>query len=116
MMKLNWEVTSMADNVVIVSQENFGSVVENADVPVVVDFWASWCVPCRMVTPLLEEIAQEQSGGVLVAKVNVDENSALAERYGVRSIPTLIRFDHGQETNRVVGALPKAQLSQRLGL
>jgi thioredoxin 1 len=106
----------MSENVVTVTQDTFGSVVEQATVPVVVDFWASWCVPCRMVAPLLEELADERAGGVLVAKVNVDENGALAERYGVRSIPTLIRFDQGQETHRVVGALPKTQLSQRLGL
>ncbi len=105
----------MNDKVITVSEDNFPSVVEQSEIPVVVDFWASWCVPCRMVAPLLEEIAQERQGGLLVAKVNVDENAALAERFGVRSIPTLIRFDHGQETNRVVGALPKTQLSQRLG-
>ena len=106
----------MSDHIVTVTDQNFAQVVENATVPVVVDFWASWCVPCRMVAPLLEEIADQHAGGVVIAKVNVDENSALAERYGVRSIPTLIRFDRGQETNRVIGALPKTQLSQRLGL
>ncbi len=106
----------MSDNVVVVTHENFEAVVEKAAVPVVVDFWASWCVPCRMVSPLLEEIAQEQKGQVLIAKVDVDENSQLAERFGIRSIPTLIRFDQGQETHRVVGALPKTQMSQRLGL
>ena len=106
----------MNENVVELNADNFQSVVGQSSIPVVVDFWAAWCVPCRMVSPVLEEIAQDRNGSLLVAKVNVDENAGLAERFGVRSIPTLVRFDQGQETHRVVGALPKTQLTQRLGL
>ncbi len=106
----------MNENVVELNADNFQSVVGQSSIPVVVDFWAAWCGPCRMVSPVLEEIAQDRNGSLLVAKVNVDENAGLAERFGVRSIPTLVRFDQGQETHRVVGALPKTQLTQRLGL
>ncbi len=106
----------MNENVVELNVGNFQSVVGQSSVPVVVDFWAAWCVPCRMVSPVLEEIAAARNGSLLVAKVNVDENAALAEQFGVRSIPTLVRFDQGQETRRVVGALPRTQLTQRLGL
>ncbi|PSR34050.1 MAG: thioredoxin [Sulfobacillus benefaciens] len=106
----------MSENVVVVNQDNFGSVVKSSQTPVIVDFWAAWCVPCRMISPILEEVANERAGTVTIAKLNVDENPNLAAEYGVMSIPTLIRFQNGQETGRVVGALPKAQLLKRLGL
>ena len=106
----------MADNVVVVSQANFHQIIDASPNPVVVDFWAAWCVPCRMISPILEEVANERAGTVTIAKLNVDENPNLAAEHGVMSIPTLIRFQNGQETGRVVGALPKAQLLKRLGL
>ena len=106
----------MADNVVVVSQANFHQIIDASPNPVVVDFWAAWCVPCRMISPILEELAQERGEAVTIAKLNVDENPTIAAEFGVMSIPTLIKFQHGQETSRVVGALPKAQLLKKLGL
>ncbi|WP_243239470.1 thioredoxin [Sulfobacillus harzensis] len=105
----------MANNVVTADQNNFNQVIQGTQ-PVVVDFWASWCMPCRMVSPILDELAEERQGAVTVAKVNVDENPAIASQYGVMSIPTIIRFQAGEEVSRVVGALPKAELLRRLGL
>jgi thioredoxin 2 len=86
-----------------------------AAVPVVADYWAPWCGPCRMISPVLEALAQEHAGHLKIVKVNVDENPALAQRFGAMSIPLLVVFRGGQEVDRVVGALPRRQLEQRLG-
>ncbi len=106
----------MSENLLVATKDNFNQVINGGANPIIVDFWASWCVPCRMISPILEEVASERAGALTVVKVNVDENPGLAAEYGVMSIPTLIRFQNGQETSRVVGALPKAQLLKRLGL
>ena len=92
-----------------VNKDNFQEVVLNSDKPVLVDFWASWCGPCRMVAPVLEEIANERSD-VKVCKVNVDEEPELAGRYNVMSIPTLLVVKEGQVVNQAVGARPKSQI------
>jgi thioredoxin 2 len=87
----------------------------NASVPVLVDFWATWCGPCRMISPVLEDLAGQHTGQLKVVKVDVDANPTLAARYGAQSIPLLVVIDHGREVDRIVGALPRAALEQRLG-
>ena len=86
-----------------------------ASVPVVVDFWAAWCGPCRMISPVLEDLAKRHAGHLKVVKVDVDANPGLATRFGAQSIPLLVVIRDGKEVDRVVGALPRAALEQRLG-
>lgn len=97
-----------------VSDEAFEKVVLQSTLPVVVDFWAPWCGPCRMVAPVLEQIAKDYAGKVLVAKVNTDDHSEWAMHYGVQGIPTLLFVAHGQIVDRIVGAVPKPVIQQRL--
>ncbi|MBI1622826.1 thioredoxin [Aquamicrobium zhengzhouense] len=100
---------------ITIDKNNFQSDVLQASEPVVVDFWAEWCGPCKMIAPALEEIATELSGKVKVAKVNIDENPELAAQYGVRSIPTLMLFKDGEIADMKVGAAPKTALSAWIG-
>lgn len=86
-----------------------------ASVPVVVDFWAAWCGPCRMISPVLEDLARQHAGHLKVVKVDVDANPGLAQRFGAQSIPLLVVIRDGHEVDRIVGALPRAALEQRLG-
>ena len=91
----------------IISTDNFEKEVINSELPVLVDFWAQWCGPCRAVAPVLEEISNQYADKFRVAKVNVDENPELASKYGIRSIPTMILFKDGKEIDNIIGALPK---------
>ncbi len=106
----------MSAEIIEVTDANFQSEVLDSDVPVIVDFWAAWCGPCRMVGPIVEEIAQDQAGKVKVMKLNVDENRETATKYGIMSIPTILLFDKGAVSKQVVGAMPKSALVQELGL
>jgi thioredoxin 2 len=99
---------------VTVTDATFADQVERAPVPVVVDMWAPWCGPCRMVAPIIDELAAEMAGRIRFAKVNVDENPATASRFSVRSIPTLLVIRDGREVDRIVGVQPKAEIARRL--
>jgi thioredoxin 2 len=103
--KLPWLVDADADTFVVET---------TASVPVVVDFWAAWCGPCRMIAPVLEDLAKRHAGDLKVEKVDVDANRGLATRFGAQSIPLLVVIRDGEEIDRVVGALPRAALEQRL--
>jgi len=93
---------------------NFQEVVLNSDKPVLVDFWAEWCGPCKMISPLIEELATEYDGKAVIGKLNVDENPDVAATYGIRSIPTLLVFKGGEIVDRIVGAVPKANIAQKI--
>jgi thioredoxin 1 len=104
----------MATEPVEVTDATFEKEVLQSSTPVLVDFWAAWCGPCRMIAPIVKEIASEQAGVLKVAKLDVDQNPATATRFGVQSIPTLIVFKDGQPVERIVGYMPKERLMDRV--
>jgi thioredoxin 1 len=104
----------MAENVIELTNENFDSEVVSHQGTVLVDFWAPWCGPCRMVGPVVEQIATEYAGRAKVGKLNTDEASDIASRYGIRSIPTLLFFKNGEMVQQLVGAYPKGKITEKL--
>ncbi len=98
------------------SAAEFDEIIQGSPVPVVVDFWAAWCGPCRMVAPELDKLAKERSGNVLIVKVDTQANPEIAARFGIQSIPTFVRFDGGTESKRASGAMQAPQLARALGL
>ena len=97
-----------------ITDDSFEQAVVNAEVPVVVDYWAEWCAPCRQIAPALEEIASELEGRVNIAKMNVDENPQTPSKFGVRGIPTLMLFKDGEVASTKIGALPKGKIKERI--
>ncbi|MBU3995100.1 MAG: thioredoxin [Actinobacteria bacterium] len=99
---------------IIVGEQTFDKVVLQSETPVLVDFWAEWCGPCRMVAPVLAQIAAEHDGKIVIAKVNVDENPGLAAKYRITSIPAMKVFKGGEEVREIIGAVPKTVLEEHL--
>ena len=104
----------MSDKIVHLSDNSFDTDVLKAEGPIVVDFWAEWCGPCKMIAPILDEIATEYEGKLTIAKLNIDENPATAPKFGIRGIPTLLLFKNGAVAATKVGALSKTQLKEFL--
>lgn len=101
-------------SIVILTDANFENEIKQASTPVLVDFWAPWCGPCKAVAPVLEELAGEYQGRLVIAKMNVDENQATPARFGVRSIPNMVIIKDGQEIGRIIGSRPKSELKAAL--
>lgn len=97
---------------VTITNENFASL-KNGDQPFVVDFWATWCGPCRMVAPIISELAEEYDGKIVVGKCDVEENDELAAEFGIRNIPTILFFKNGEMVDKLIGAQPKAKLDEK---
>ena len=104
----------MSENVLDVSDSSFEEQVLQSDKPVLVDFWAQWCAPCRMLAPTVEAVAEKYAGSASVVKLNVDDNPAVSQRYGIKGIPTLILFKGNKEVERVVGATSKEAISRMI--
>lgn len=101
--------------IILLSEQNWETEITNSDLPVVVDFWAEWCAPCRMMAPILEEIKREYQGKIKVGKLNVDENSTIAGQYRIMGIPTLLFFRSGKIVDKVVGIVSRKTLDDKIG-
>ena len=99
-----------SEQIITLNEDNFDDHVSQTDGPILIDFWAAWCAPCKVVAPSLDMLAEEMSGRALVAKVDVDSNGDLANRFGIRSIPTLMLFKDGKVVDQLIGAAPKEQI------
>ncbi|MDA3870795.1 MAG: thioredoxin [Candidatus Marinimicrobia bacterium] len=104
----------MTDKTIKVTDANFEEEVIKSDIPVLVDFWAAWCMPCKMLTPILKEIAEEMEGKIKIAKLDVDNSPQSAGQYGIRSIPSLLIFKSGSVVEQIIGALPKNTIQQKI--
>jgi len=105
----------MNANVKIVTTANFEAEVLKSETPVLIDFWAGWCMPCKMIAPIIDQLADQHVGKVKVAKVNVDESPEIAAKYGIMSIPAVFVFKGGEKVDQMIGARPKAQFDEMLG-
>ena len=101
-------------NVIEINDANFESVVLKSEIPVLVDFWAPWCGPCKLLGPTLEEISLEKEGKLVIVKINIDENQEMAAKYGIKSIPTMLIFNKGDLKNQLVGSMPKKNIEDVL--
>jgi thioredoxin 1 len=104
----------MSDKIANLTSDTFKSAVDTASTPLLVDFWAPWCGPCKAIAPVLDELATEMQGQISIAKVNIDENESIAAEYGIRAIPTMLVFKGGKVIEQIVGMLPKAALKAKL--
>jgi thioredoxin 1 len=104
----------MSDHIVNLTNDTFKTTIAGATTPVLVDFWAPWCGPCKAIAPILEELAVEFAGKLQIAKVNIDENDTIAAEHGIRAIPTMLFFKNGKLIEQIVGMLPKATLKEKL--
>jgi thioredoxin 1 len=101
-----------SDAIIVLSDSTFESEVVNSDVPVLVDFWAPWCGPCRAIAPIVEEISSSYEGKIKVGRMNVDENQSTTMKFGIRSIPTIIMFKGGEAVDQIIGAVPKGEIER----
>lgn len=100
----------MSDSIINITDDSFESEVLNSDIPVLIDYWAEWCAPCKMIGPILEELAQNYAGQLKIVKLNIDDNPEIPPKYGIRGIPTLMIFQNGEVESTKVGAMTKPQL------
>lgn len=100
---------------ITITDDNFEQEVINSDLPVLIDFWAAWCGPCRMIAPIIEELAEEYDGKIKVGKLDVDDNQQTAVKYGVRSIPTVLLIKNGEVAETIIGAVPKGMFEDKIG-